>query len=87
MGVFFLYLFIASATPLFLWKEKRWLALASLPLLIVMWIMSGFYVANMLTPAAHTFFMILFSFNVLLAHVGAIILYVKPEWWKRFATD
>ncbi|QDI92677.1 spore gernimation protein [Salicibibacter halophilus] len=87
MGIFFLYLFIASATPLFLWKEKRKLALASLPLLIAMWVLSGFYVTDSLSSAAHTFFMVLFSFNVLMAHVAAIVLYVKPKWWKRYASD
>ncbi|MBB6448195.1 hypothetical protein HNR44_000144 [Geomicrobium halophilum] len=87
MDIFFLYLFIASATPVFMWIEKRWLAIVSLPFLIVMWIMSGFYVMDMLTPMTHAIFMIIVTFNVLVAHVAAFILYVRPEWWKRYATD
>ncbi len=40
MDLFFAYMFVASATPLFLWLEHRKIAVLSIPFIVVMWLLS-----------------------------------------------
>ncbi|MHC8522955.1 spore morphogenesis/germination protein YwcE [Rossellomorea sp. H39__3] len=41
MDVFMVYLFIATATPLFLWIEHRKWAVAHIPFVIALWVHSS----------------------------------------------
>nr|MDF9460352.1 spore morphogenesis/germination protein YwcE [Bacillus pumilus] len=85
MDMFFAYLCIATATPLFLWLENRKIALASIPPIMIMWIFFGLYMTSSLSPAGHTFMIAFFAINVILAHIAAFLIYGLPFIRKRFS--
>ncbi|TSB45139.1 spore morphogenesis/germination protein YwcE [Alkalicoccobacillus porphyridii] len=77
MGVFFFYMFVASATPLFLWIEYHKIAVASIPGIFAMWILGSIYI---ISPSwwLEAWFIFTFAVNVILAHWAAIVLYGMP---------
>ncbi|MDQ0230803.1 spore morphogenesis/germination protein YwcE [Metabacillus malikii] len=78
MDVFFAYLLIASASPLFLWKEHIKLAIFQIPVIVAMWIMFTLYISNDYGMAGHLMFGGLFALNVILAHVTVFYVFVIP---------
>ncbi len=79
MDVFFVYLLFASATPLFLWVEKRKWAIISIPFVIALWVGFAFYVtADHLTTMDHTMILTIFIINAIIAHIAALALMVGP---------
>ena len=83
MSIFLSYLFVATATPLFLWIEKRNWAPWQMPFLILLWVFFGLYISTDLSLAARTLFIILFIGNVLFAHIAAFSLWVPPLLERR----
>ena len=78
MDVFFAYLLIATATPLFLWKERRTLAIMHIPVIIAMWVV---FISNMNADfgiLGHTIFMLAFIVNVFIAHMAIFHLFIVP---------
>ncbi|MCM3655198.1 spore morphogenesis/germination protein YwcE [Metabacillus litoralis] len=78
MDVFFAYLLIATATPLFLWKERRTLAIMHIPVIIGMWVV---FISNMNADfgiLGHTIFMLAFTLNVFIAHMAIFHLFIVP---------
>jgi Spore morphogenesis and germination YwcE len=78
MDVFFAYLLIATSTPLFLWKERRTLAIMHIPVVIAMW---AVFIANMNADygmVGHTIFILAFVLNVFIAHMTIFHLFVVP---------
>jgi hypothetical protein len=78
-----IYLFVATATPLFLWIEKRKMALWHLPFLALMWIGFILYISNHAHPFVEPFFFVLFIGNVIYAHIAAFLLYASPFLQQR----
>lgn len=83
MSVFVIYLFVASTTPLFLWTERRKLALMQLPFIPVMWVYFILYVTAELSMLAHIVFGAIFIGNVIFAHVAAFLIYAGPALERR----
>lgn len=83
MSVFMIYLFVATATPLFLWMEKRKMALWHLPFLALMWVAFILYISNRALPFVEPFFFVLFIGNVIYAHIAAFLLYASPYLKQR----
>ncbi|ALA54982.1 spore morphogenesis/germination protein YwcE [Shouchella clausii] len=80
MDLFFAYMFVASATPLFLWLEHRKIALASIPFIIVMWVLALAHIFDgFLFDLHHSAFVTAFLINVFIAHFAALVLYVYPH--------
>ncbi|MDQ0206198.1 spore morphogenesis/germination protein YwcE [Alkalicoccobacillus murimartini] len=77
MGIFFFYMFVASATPLFLWLEHHKIAVASIPGIFLMWILGSIYIISPSIWIEATF-IVTFAVNVMLAHYAAIVLYGMP---------
>lgn len=77
MGVFFFYMFVASATPLFLWIEHHKIAVASIPGIFAMWILGAIYMINP-TWWLEAWFIFTFAVHVILAHYAAFVLYGMP---------
>jgi hypothetical protein len=76
MDVFVLYLFIATATPLFLWTESKKMAIMQMPFIAVIWLYMILYLAKVdLSPMMHTVFISIFVANVIFAHIAAIMIY------------
>lgn len=78
MDVFFAYLLIATSTPLFLWKERRTLAIMHIPVVIAMW---AVFIANMNADfgiVGDTIFILAFVLNVFIAHMTVFHLFVVP---------
>ncbi|MDA1476773.1 spore morphogenesis/germination protein YwcE [Bacillus changyiensis] len=78
MDMFFGYLLIASATPLFLWLDNKKVALSSIPPIMLMWVFFFFYMTNKLSPTGHSLMVILFTLNVIIAHIAAFFIYGLP---------
>ena len=74
MDMFFAYLLIASATPLFLWLDNKKVAISSIPPIIFFF----FYMTSSLSPTGHSLMIALFILNVVIAHVAAFIIYGLP---------
>lgn len=83
MSIFMIYLFVATATPLFLWIEKRKMALWHLPFLVLMWVAFILYISNGANPFVQLFFFVLFIGNVIFAHIAAFLLYAAPFFEHR----
>ncbi|PLR67779.1 MULTISPECIES: spore morphogenesis/germination protein YwcE [Bacillaceae] len=78
MDVFFVYLLIVSATPLFLWDQRKNLALLHIPFILLLWVYFGMYATMDLTMAMHVLGVSLFVINLVFAHVAAYLIYAKP---------
>ncbi|SHE39777.1 holin, BSH family [Seinonella peptonophila] len=78
MSIFMIYLFVATATPLFLWIEKRKIALWHLPFLVLMWVYFILYISDQLGSVGQFIFFTLFIGNVIFAHIAAFLLYASP---------
>lgn len=78
MDVFMVYLLVASATPLFLWVERRKLALLQLPFIALMWVYSVLYMTTDLSMWSYSLFAALFIGNVLFAHYAAFLIFIAP---------
>ncbi|ASB86912.1 spore morphogenesis/germination protein YwcE [Bacillus sonorensis] len=83
MDMFFAYLLIASATPLFIWLDNKKVALSSIPPIILMWVFFFFYMTSSLTPTGHSLMIALFIINVIIAHIAAFLIYGLPLIKKR----
>lgn len=78
MDVFFAYLLIGTATPLFLWNESKKLAIFQIPVIILMWTMLGFYLYSDVGMTGHLIFGALFAVNIIIAHLTVLyVLYVS----------
>ena len=79
MDVFMIYLFVATATPLFLWAEHKKWAIIHLPFVLALWVSFLYFVS---VPAmgtlGHVILWSLFITNFVYAHVAAIYLYAAP---------
>ncbi|SDB91827.1 spore morphogenesis/germination protein YwcE [Shouchella lonarensis] len=80
MDLFFAYMLVASATPLFLWLEHRKIAFMSIPFILIMW---GLFASFLMEFTPQTTFVVAFLLNVLIAHVAAFLLYTYPYLQKR----
>lgn len=78
MDVFFVYLLIVSATPLFLWDQRKNLALLHIPFILLLWVYFGMYATMDLNMTMHVFGGSLFIINLVFAHVAAYLIYAKP---------
>ncbi|MDR0139030.1 spore morphogenesis/germination protein YwcE [Metabacillus idriensis] len=78
MDVFFVYLLIVSATPLFLWDQRKNLALLHIPFILLLWGYFGMYATMDLSMAMHVLGGSLFFINLIFAHVAAYLIYAKP---------
>ncbi|WP_191566610.1 spore morphogenesis/germination protein YwcE [Metabacillus idriensis] len=78
MDVFFVYLLIVSATPLFLWDQRKNLALLHIPFILLLWVYFGMYATMDLTMGMHVIGVSLFVINLVFAHVAAYLIYAKP---------
>ncbi|KYC98788.1 hypothetical protein B425_3251 [Bacillus amyloliquefaciens] len=78
MDMFFAYLLVASATPLFIWLDNKKVALSAIPPIILMWVFFYFYATSSLSPLGHTLMIILFAVNVIVAHIAAFII-LRPS--------
>ncbi|MRX71169.1 spore gernimation protein [Bacillus lacus] len=78
MDMFFAYMMIATATPLFLLPEHKKLAAASIPFISAMWITFFMYYGAEASMLFHTAFLLLFTLNVLMAHFAAFIIFAIP---------
>ena len=79
MDVFLVYLFVATATPLFLWVEHRKWAVLHIPFVIALWSVFIYYVAvPELGGWGHVTLWSLFVANLAFAHVAAFMLYALP---------
>ncbi|WP_433745579.1 spore morphogenesis/germination protein YwcE [Falsibacillus pallidus] len=79
MDVFMVYLFVATATPLFLWAEHKKWAIVHSPFVIALWASFIYYVAVPdMGTLGHIVLWTLFIANFLYAHVAAIYLYAAP---------
>ncbi|WP_198863938.1 spore morphogenesis/germination protein YwcE [Bacillus velezensis] len=83
MDMFFAYLLVASATPLFIWLDNKKVALSAIPPIILMWVFFYFYATSSLSPLGHTLMIILFAVNVIVAHIAAFIIYGLPRLRRR----
>ncbi|GAF13873.1 hypothetical protein JCM19046_4430 [Bacillus sp. JCM 19046] len=84
MDLFFAYMFVASATPLFLWLEHRKIALLSVPFIFVMWALAiSFLFEGFMFHISESTFIAGFLINVLIAHVAAFILYASPYYQAK----
>ncbi|WP_078390965.1 spore morphogenesis/germination protein YwcE [Shouchella patagoniensis] len=80
MDLFFAYMFVASATPLFLWLEHRKIAMLSIPFIVVMWLLSiAFLFEGFMFHINESAFITAFLVNVVIAHIAAFILYASPH--------
>ncbi|UXH43706.1 spore morphogenesis/germination protein YwcE [Rossellomorea vietnamensis] len=79
MDVFLVYLFVATATPLFLWVEHRKWAVLHIPFVIALWSVFIYYVAvPELGGWGHVTLWSLFVANLAFAHIAAFMLYAVP---------
>ncbi|BAB05787.1 spore morphogenesis/germination protein YwcE [Halalkalibacterium halodurans] len=80
MDLFFAYMLVASATPLFLWLEHRKIALTSIPFIIIMWVLALSHMfEGFLFDLHHSVFLTAFFVNVIIAHFAALVLYAYPH--------
>ncbi|WP_158638628.1 spore morphogenesis/germination protein YwcE [Metabacillus litoralis] len=77
MDVFFAYLLFSSATPLFLWKENKKLAILQMPVIALMWIMFALYMTTSFGTLEFTLFGIIFAINVLAALGTGLYVYLS----------
>ncbi len=84
MDVFMVYLFIATATPLFLWIEHRKWAVAHIPFVIALW---GAFIYYVVVPElggwGHVTLWSLLVANFAFAHLAAFYLYATPYLRKQ----
>lgn len=73
MDIFFAYLLIGTATPLFLWKESRKLAIFQIPVIVLMWTTLVLYMYSDF-GTGHILFGAMFAANIIIAHLT--VLYV-----------
>ncbi|MCA0993099.1 spore morphogenesis/germination protein YwcE [Pseudalkalibacillus hwajinpoensis] len=78
MDVYMVYLFVITATPLFLWQDYKKLAFVHMPFIVAIWALLIFYIGGGMTPVAHTLFITLFAINVLFAHIAAYLIFARP---------
>jgi len=81
MDVFFAYLLIGTATPIFLWLENRKIALLQIPLIVLMWTTLILYMYADF-GAGHLIFGSIFVINIIAAHLTVLyVLYTSklPE--------
>ncbi|MFC7373557.1 spore morphogenesis/germination protein YwcE [Fictibacillus iocasae] len=84
MDVFVLYLFIATATPLFLWTESKKMAIMQMPFIAVIWLYAILHMTNAdLSPMMHTMFISIFVANVIFAHIAAVLIFAGPYFKKK----
>jgi hypothetical protein len=84
MDVFMVYLFVATATPLFLWNDSRKLALLQVPFIALLWTYVVLFMANsQLNLFVHAFFITVFIANVFFAHYAAYVVWGRPYLAKR----
>ncbi|MFY4776081.1 spore morphogenesis/germination protein YwcE [Metabacillus sp. RGM 3146] len=78
MDVFVVYLFIITATPLFLWIERRRLAIFHIPFIAGIWAYFILYLTGALDSMNHIILNTFFVANVLFAHISAFLIYAYP---------
>ncbi|MGG3888441.1 spore morphogenesis/germination protein YwcE [Metabacillus fastidiosus] len=78
MTGFFAYLLIVTTTPLFLWNEKRTLAIMHIPVVIGLWGVLIAYMNYDLGAFGHWLFGIAFIANVIIAHLTLIHVFIRP---------
>ncbi|MGP1909462.1 spore morphogenesis/germination protein YwcE [Metabacillus sp. JX24] len=78
MDVFFVYLLIVSATPLFLWDQRKSLALLHIPFILMLWVYFGMFATMELAMPLHIIGGSLFLVNLVFAHIAAYLIYAKP---------
>lgn len=78
MDIFFAYLLFSSATPLFLWKEKRTLAIFHIPVIAAMWGVFLAYLNYDLGALGNWLFGAFFVINIIIAHLTIFHVFVKP---------
>ncbi|WP_059103473.1 spore morphogenesis/germination protein YwcE [Shouchella shacheensis] len=84
MDLFFAYMFVATATPLFLWLEHRKIAILSIPFIIVMWLLALGFIFE-IALFSEVPFVTAFIVNVVIAHLAAFMLYAYPLFQKARA--
>ncbi|MGM7703198.1 spore morphogenesis/germination protein YwcE [Pseudalkalibacillus sp. Hm43] len=75
MDVFLVYLLVASATPLFLWHDKKKLAMIQIPFIMCMWLYVILYLSFELSILVHIILGSIFVANVIFAHVAAFMIF------------
>ncbi|MGM7723129.1 spore morphogenesis/germination protein YwcE [Metabacillus sp. Hm71] len=83
MDVFFTYLLVSSTTPLFLWKERRTLAILHIPVIAAMWGIFLTYINFDLGLIGHFLFGVSFVVNVVIAHLTIYHVFAKPFFTKK----
>ncbi|KKI91906.1 hypothetical protein WQ54_12305 [Bacillus sp. SA1-12] len=83
MDVFFTYLLVSSTTPLFLWKERRTLAILHIPVVAAMWGVYLTYINMDLGELGHYLFGFTFVVNVVIAHLTIYHVFVKRFFNKK----
>lgn len=78
MTIFFAYLLIVTTTPLFLWKEKRTLAILHIPVVIGLWAVLIIYMNYDFGMLGHWLFGAAFVLNVIVAHLTLIHVFIRP---------
>lgn len=85
MDIFFAYLLIGTATPIFLWLENRKIALLQIPLIALMWTLLGFYLYSNVGLTGQIILGSVFVVNIIAAHLTVLyVLYTSklPEFLK-----
>ncbi|WP_349408926.1 spore morphogenesis/germination protein YwcE [Pseudalkalibacillus sp. SCS-8] len=75
MSVFLVYLLVATATPLFLWPERKKLAIFQIPFILCMWLYVVLYLSFELSTLVHIILGSIFVANVIFAHVAAFLIF------------
>ncbi|MGP4081721.1 spore morphogenesis/germination protein YwcE [Bacillus sp. Marseille-Q3570] len=75
MDVFLVYLLVASATPLFLWQDRKKLAILQIPFILCMWLYVVLYLSFDLSMLTHIVLGSIFVANVIFAHVAAFMIF------------
>lgn len=89
MDVFFAYLLIGTATPLFLWNENKKIAILQIPLIALMWASLVLYLYSDFGMTGQIILGTLFAVNIIIAHLTVLyVLYVSnAPFFFRSTTD
>jgi hypothetical protein len=83
MDVFLVYLLVASVTLLFLWKERKKLAIIQIPFILCMWLYVVLCLSFELSMLVHIIILgSIFVANVIFAHVAAFIIFTTHVFKK-----
>ncbi|APH03308.1 spore morphogenesis/germination protein YwcE [Bacillus weihaiensis] len=85
MDVFFAYLLFSSATPLFLWKENKKLAILQIPFIALMWVMFTLYITTTFGTLEYILFGIIFAVNVIAALATGYYVFISHFFKKVYA--